>query len=368
MNLDTDRVLGDEISDGPSEGLSLRDELAAALSADGASDGPSGVSSPVPEAAAANPEPAPADGRVRDEHGRFAPKAEGQAQSTELKSPQGVVAPAEGQVAQPQASGPPPSWSAAAKAQWDGLPDAIRQEVARHEATVQDAKAQWQQKGEQLNRLTAAIGPRAEQWRLNGFSPEQGVQRLIAAEEFLDRDPVNGIAHLARQYGVNLQQLLAATGQQGQAPQVPAPFQQLAHEVQTLKQTLTQQQQAAEQARYQGAVDQITAFRADPANKYYENVRERMGVLLQTGQATSLADAYEQATWSDPQVRAARLQEQAAGQAKLSGDRAKVAQAKHASGSVTGSPTPGSSPARAVTNPNATIGQDLREVWDQLVA
>ena len=344
---------------GAGEDTSLRDELTAAFAE--ASDGAGDTPAPPPAATA--------ESRARDEQGRFAPKADGQPQSTEPKTPASAAPAAQGeQPAAQQASGPPPSWSAPAKAEWDRLPDAIRQEVVRHEATVQTAKAQWQQKGEQLNRLTSAIGDRADRWRMAGFDPAQGIQRLVAAEEFLERDPVNGIAHLARQYGVSLQHLLGALGPQAQAPQIPPALQGMFQEVQTLKQALTQQQQAAEQAKVQGAFDHIAEFRADPANRYFENVRERMGVLLQTGQAASMKDAYDQACWSDPQVRATLQQGQVASQAQLNGQRAKAAQARHASGSITGSPAPGASPARGGQNPNASVRDDLMAAYAEHAA
>jgi hypothetical protein len=363
MSLSDERIL-DDLGQGSAAELSLGDELRAAFEADTGAGDPAAAAAPAVAAA-------PAAEPARDDQGRFARAEAATNQPSEQKPPQAAVAPSaapEGQQApqDPQAaSGPPPSWSAAAKAQWDGLPDAIRQEVGRHEATVQQAKAQWQQKGELLNRLTTVIGPRADRWRMAGFDLPQGIQRLVAAEDALERDPVNAIAHLARSYGVDLR-MFAQAGQRQPQIQLPPQLQQLVSEVGTLKSELAQQREAAQGAHIQGLVDQVTAFAVKPENKYFANVQEDMYRIMKAsemaGNPVSIADAYERATWANPEVRALILRDQAEGQAAA--DRAKAAQARHASGSVTGSPSPGASPARAASNPNASVRDDLMAVFD----
>ena len=355
---------------GADEGPSLRDELAAAWGADSASDGPSEVAPLASETTAANPTPPPADdGRARDGQGRFAPKAEAPQSQTEPKTPQASAAPVTGQQAQPQTSAPPPSWSAAAKAEFAKASPVIQQEVLKREADIERGKAQWQQGAEQLNRLTTAIGPRAQRWRMGGFSVEQGIQRLVAAEEALETDPLNALAHLAQVYGVDLRTIAGRTQAQQPQHQLPPWAQPLVREVQTLKGALAQQRQSADQANLQAAGDQVQAFRSDPAHKYFDNVAVKVAAMLESGQAKDLEDAYQQATWADPQVRAALLQEQEAARQAQNADaaRAKAAQARHASGSVTGSPTPGSA-GRGGPDPNASVRDTLAAAWDQHAA
>ncbi len=109
--------------------------------------------------------------------------------------------------------------------------------------------------------------------------------------------------------------------------------------------------------------DQLGAFKSDPGNLSFENVQERMIALLQSRTAKDFADAYQQAIWSDPDVRQALLrQSQQQGQAS-DAVRAKAAQARHASGSITGSPSPGPRPGRG--GPAPSLRDELMSAWTQ---
>lgn len=349
-------VIEDE---GQGEDLSLREELAAAL----ATDTNSAQESAAPAPAAA--EPPASDGRARDEHGRFAPKEGVQAAQsipTEPKTLQAPAAAAEGPQAQQQPSGPPASWSAAAKADFGTLPEHIRQEVLKREADIQRGLAQQQSGAERLNRLTALFQPRAEKLRMAGVTEDQAIGQLLAAQDYLERDPVNAISYLARSYGVDLRVFGQGQGQQQpQEAQLPPVVQQLAQQVQALTNAHAQQQQQAQESQRGQYIGQVQAFATDPANLYFENVREKMAALIQTGAAKDLPDAYQQATWADPEIRPLLLKQQAEAQAAQTAEaaRAKAAQARRASGSVTGSPAPGASPARGSQNPNASLRDDL---------
>src|SRR5579871_3545732 len=104
---------------------SLRDEIAAAIEAD------------APAA-----REAPAEARALDVE---TPEPDPPADAPEPPSPETVAAPA--------------AWSAAAKARFQTLDPVVQQEVLKREKDMDAGKAQWDQKGERLNRLEAVIGP-----------------------------------------------------------------------------------------------------------------------------------------------------------------------------------------------------------------
>ena len=351
-DMDTDAAHGEEEP-------TLREQIAAAM-ADGA-DGAPGRSDDEPS---------------RDEQGRFATVGEGTnppaartATTTEPKTPGPADEPSDG--AEPRRTiSPPPSWSAAAKADFEKLPEHIRQEVLKREADIERGKAQWDQKANRLNRLDAVLQPRTERFRLAGIDEAQALQALFAAQDYLERDPAGGLSYLARQYGVDPRALAPpGGGRQPQAGAQPSPhLTALAQEVQTLKGALAQQQRRAEQAQRSERVNQVRAFATDPANLYFENVRERMAGLLKAGTAKDLPDAYQQATWADPEIRQVLLRQQEAQRQATAQDaaRAKAAQARHASGSVIGSPAPGSTPGRAAPAP--TLRDELLNAWSHHAA
>jgi hypothetical protein len=333
---------------GEADDLSLREELTRAL-ADAGED--------APELAAAAP---PArDAHSRDALGRFA--------RTDSPSPNPPETPGPDAPAFAGVTPSPVSWSAAAKADFQSLPEHIRKEVLKREADMERGRAQWQSSAERLNRLDAVIGPRADYIRMRGMDEARAIQALFAAQDLLDRNPVEGLTHLARTYGVDLRALAMATAPQQQprtpsGAQPPAQLTALAREVETLKGALEQQRQRAEDSHKAGVLGQVEAFAADPANLYFENVRGRMTGLLRAGAAKDVAEAYQQAIWGDPEVRAQLLRQQAAARPGSSdAARAKAAQARHASGSITGSPSPGSRPGRG--GPAPSLREELLNAW-----
>ena len=360
MTQDTDEFIDTaaEPEAGEAEDLSLRDELAKAL-ADAGEDGAAGES---PTAAA----PA-SDAPSRDAQGRFA-RAAGRPDpqsSNEPATPDRAAGPGAADAARTTA--PPTSWSAAAKADFQSLPEHIRKEVLKREADMERGRAQWQSGAERLNRLDAIIAPRSELIRMRGLDEAGAIQALFAAQDLLDRDPIEGLRQIARQYGVDPRTLAAAIApQQPRTPsgaRPPAQLTALAREVETLKGALTQQRQREGQARMADLTDQLGAFKSDPGNLSFENVQERMIALLQSRTAKDFADAYQQAIWSDPDVRQALLrQSQQQGQAS-DAVRAKAAQARHASGSITGSPSPGPRPGRG--GPAPSLRDELMSAWTQ---
>ncbi len=331
--------------------IDLRGELSAAFEADAGS-----IDTPA-EPVAQTAEPTAAE-RARDEAGRFAKQVETAQSIPEPTTPQAVGEP------EPQAIVPPAAWSAAAKAQFSTLPPVIQQEVMKREKDMNEGLAQRQQQAERFNRLDSLLAPRRERFQLAGQDEFQAVQSLFAAQDFLERNPQEGIAYLARQYGVNLASF--AQGQQGQAAQQPMHpvIQQLSQQVQSLSSVVAQQREAEAQAVQSQLEAQVAEFQNDPKNIYFENVRGEMSKLVTAFPSLSLQEAYERAIWANPEIRPLLLQDQqkqALAQAEQQ-KRAKADAARRASGSVTGSPSPGSSPANA--SPAATIRDDLSHAWD----
>jgi hypothetical protein len=285
------------------------------------------VSAPEPVA----PEQAAADDRARDEKGRFAPKT-GETPETTTETPAAAApekaAPAPaisdpGKTVDPSepASQPtiaaPQSWSPAAKAEWTKLPEAIRKEVAKREADVTRGFQQYAERVKSVEPVIQALEPVRQAMELNGVQPAQYVQRLVAAEQFLQRDPGAALKWLADQYGVPL----GAQTQQAQgAEQAPASDphiaalvqrqQQLEAHIQSVMQERQTEAQRRAEAERTDLHRTVETFAADPAHLYFENVRGEMAALLQVGRAADMKQAYEMACWANPEVRAQILRQE----------------------------------------------------------
>lgn len=397
------------------EALSIRDQLqadwdalsepggeptpqAGAVSGDNGAQGAAGAETGA--AAAADPEPAESQSGapVRDEKGRFAPKTE-EASTGATAQPQAQQESAPPAGEEPPTPSetirPPPSLSAAVKAKFGSLDPDVQQAFVTLETSVQQAKAEWGRKGERLNRFEEILAPHVDRWRLNGLDEYSGVQALIAAQSMLDRDPVSGLIHVARSYGLTPAHLAQAFGlsqtsvsQPGGQGQVPGVDPSLEAALQTvlspvLEQVRTLQQETAAQRQEREAVEvrqfanQIEAFATSDEAPYFDNVAddvmERVAAMRAQGQPAGIElvkKAYDAAVWANPDTRKVLLDEQArvraAEDAKKTAEKAQREKAQRsaiAAGSVTGSPTPGSNAPPA---PQGSVRDSLRQAAQEI--
>lgn len=363
------------MSDTLVEDVDLRGALSAAF--DESAESGAGTPSPVapqdgegaaPATGQAQPPApqvvAPSD-RPRDESGRFVAKPAETPHTPNQPEPAKLEGPAAAVSIPPSA--PPASWSAAAKAKFATLDPEVQQEVLKRERDVEQGFAQRQTQAERLNRLDAILAPRSERFRLAGLNEVQAIEALFAAQDLLERNPVEALLYLGRQSGVDwravFQRLSGApqTAPQG-GPAYSPDVANLQRQVQALTQTFQQREQQQQEAERQGHLSEINSFAADPKNLYFENVREAMAGFLRSGQAATLPEAYEMACWANPQVRP--LMQQATAQQQQAEARAqaaqKAAQARQASGSVTGSPIPGAGSG----GPAPTLREELARAFD----
>jgi hypothetical protein len=318
---------------------------------------------------------APPEGdRPRDQFGRFlssTPPARAAAPEEPDETPGETddttdqPAPKEDEPDHRPAIAPPQSWSAAAKDTWGQLPRTVQDEVLRRES---DVARGFQQRAEQINHLepiAQAVAPYAQKFALRGASPAAAVQQLLAVQDLLERDPIEGVAHVARSYGVDLRQFAAAVAQaqQPQDPQVQA----VASRLERMESLVRQQSQAAEQAEMTRIGSEIEAFRADAAaHPYFEAVRPAMAQLMANNIALTLQDAYDHACWAIPQVRSRILDDQKRAEQVQRGkvDREAAERARRAAVSVSSAPSSGRGGNKTAIG--KSIRDDLEAAFDRV--
>lgn len=288
-------------------------------------------------------------GRERDDKGRFAPKgAEEPVAEVTPAATKPAAAPAEGAAPTQQAAEQPArptlapnAWSTAAKAAWINADPVLKAEIAKREADVHREFTRQDNDRNFGKQIKSVIDPYLHIIQAEGGEPVRAVRDLLeTAKQLRTADPhtkAQLIGTVCRQYGVDLG-LLGVQGQQTQ--NVDPGVQNLYTRIQQLESSLSQrdaQAQNQELAQHQGA---IAAFAADPANEHFEALRPAMSALLQSGQATTLQEAYDAAMWARPDTRSSLIaQQQQATEAKRVADAtAKANAARRASGSVVGSP------------------------------
>lgn len=235
--------------------------------------------------------------RIRDEKGKFAAG----------KEPAAPIEPAPEPVAEPIKAAPN-TWKKEAHEAWIKADPVIRAEVERREADFHRGIEQYKQAAQFANNIQQAIQPYAATIQSLGIAPEKAISELMAADHRLrygqPHEKQAYFAQLARAYGVDLGQVSA------EQPQIDPNVAALQQQVQQLEGFIRNQSLMGEQQQQQALNSEIAAFAADPNHSHFEAVRPHMHALLQAGQATSLADAYEQAVFANPQTRALMLAQQ----------------------------------------------------------
>ena len=317
-------------------GTSMRDAFEAALAAQRSAPEETDETETSAEAGSIH-------GQADPEHGKFASETDGKAdngKSVQAGDNAPVSVDDNGDQVDPEPGtdasrtySPPPSWSVDAKAEYDALPDAVKADIAKRETEIS--------KGFERLKVLKELEPYEQLAAQHGTSVAGALESYVAAEQLLTRDPVAGIAWLIQQYNPNLEQLSAAIGANRTAQQ-PAndPVLQRIHSLET---QLRQRDQQEAANRTAGLQTEIEAFAADPANRYFENVKQDMGVLLRSGRASDLKSAYEMAVWANPETRKHLQadQQRAADADRKRKEAERVSKARNASGGLTGSPMPG---------------------------
>lgn len=303
----------------------------------------------------ADPAPEPAeqtDTRPRDERGRF---TSGERQE---HAPEPSAVPTE-HSAEPEPLAAPQSW-AELQDEWANLPrKAQEMAIAREEAARKQAE-EWEPTKAEFQALKQVLEPHATKYRMQGISDAQAVQMLLAAADALDRQPRQALAHLARNYGLTLNDILTPDQQQTQQPgqpqQAPVDVEQLIE-----RRLAARDQQLAQQQ----TIAAIDAFAADPKHPYFAQVRTAMGALMQAGTAKDMETAYAMACRADETVwtkmEAERQRQEAAKKAEDA--KATAAKARAAGVSVRNSSIGSASPPTAS---RGSVREDLQAAWADL--
>ncbi len=316
--------------------------------------------------------------RERDERGRFKAKGEGAEESAEPeeKPAEAKDEPAAAEVAKVEIR-PPPGFSVASKAAWDALPQFVRDDIAKREQEVDNGFKRY-----------AGLGKFAEEAERNGTSLQNAISDYSSIENALNQNFVGGVEYICQRLGVDPRRLAGVMAQrygvaappQGMPPaseppgiQPAAPFDPaaMARELQQIARTEARAEAQAQAEAFRAQAErtqinsQIEKFGANPKNKFFPNLRQDMAVLVQAGKANNLKEAYEAASWLNPEVRAILINEMNGGRNKEGA--AAVSKARNAAKAVGGSPSPGINPDAARHQKDLSLDEEIRAAYDAQV-
>lgn len=195
----------------------------------------------------------------------------------------------------------PTSWNAKVREKWGELPEEVRAEVIRREESHANGIRKLQDEMAPVRQFTEQLGGVIQEAASLGQAPIQYIHNLAQAERSLrvgaPEQKFETLLNLADQYGIPLRQAInGAAGKellpsQPQQAQLPQEFQRQFEEM--------RQQLANNQA--QTVQQQVASF--SQGKEFFEDVREQMAALFDSGQANDLQEAYDKAVWLHPEVR-----------------------------------------------------------------
>lgn len=253
--------------------------------------------------------------RERDESGRFKGNANNES-AKEVTPPE--APPVEPTPTPPVDDGkphlttekPPSSWTAEAKAAWNELPEHVKSDVIRREQDGLNRARQIQEKYEPLEYAAQSLSPIFQEAQQYGVDAVAYIQDTMQIERALRTAEMpqkfDALMSIADKYGVPLRQIInQSVGQevlkqpaQQQQMQIPPEF---AREIHQLKEWREQQE-------FNNVVSNVENWGS--SKPHFNEVRVKMGELVERGLVHSIDEAYDQACWLIPEVRAKLMQPQ----------------------------------------------------------
>jgi hypothetical protein len=298
------------------------------------------------------------DGRRPD--GKFAPKVKEiapekePAARTEAKAP-----PKEGASPDPQAAAqpdqpiperdvtrPPSTWKPTARAEWEKLPPTVKAEIHRRESDFMNGQSQLLPDAKFGKSVGEIVAPYRMLIESEGGTPERAIHDLLRTAAALrlgtQEQKAQTLLGVIKQYGVDLSRYLPQPGQIGQPPAQPGPVadprvDQLIGQLNYERQQRAQQEQSQLEGTVTGWMNQQDA-QGQPLRPYLGDVMSEMGALVpqirqanpSLGHDQVLQQAYETATWGNPEIRQLLLQAQGTGQVRVADNQNRVRDARRA--------------------------------------
>lgn len=267
---------------------------------------------------------------------------------------------------------PPYSWAADKKEMFSQLPRDVQEYITHRES---ERDNYLRQKSEEIGAasrhyedIDRVLSPRVQEFALQGVSPAQVIQRLFAAHDLLEQDPVTAMNYFMHEYGLSLADLQSQ-------PYQPQPTQQPVTR-QELLQILRQQQEETAQSSVRNNLREQIKSLADekdqsgkPVFPHFRDVAKELSALIPIVRANTpnastrevFQEAYSRAVRANPavwsKVEAENKQKQAEEQQK------KVRTAK-----LAGSSLSGTSPGVSVAPKNQTLRAELEAAYDEIAA
>lgn len=291
-----------------------------------------------------------------------------------LNKPEGEpTPPTEGQQTTETPAAPtypyPKSWSPEHADKWNSLTpehDWLRQTIQKREDDFHKGLEQYRtnaQVGERYTKLWERYNPVLQQHGIQAEQMDQMVQGLLNAQFTLalgtPEEKLGLMRDLLSNYQIDPKALLE------QQAELDPNLAALQKEVQTLKSTLSERQQAELNATRDKARAELESFTKDKPD--FNLVANHIAAILQADPKATLQDAYEQAIWANPATREKAIKEKAAADAKAAeeADRKRAEEAARANAGSVRTPSRSASETAPTGSMDDTMKETLQRIKER---
>jgi hypothetical protein len=298
------------------------------------------------------------DGKVGADDAGVIPAAPAPASSPEAENQAAAPTPA-------TALEPPKSWRPEAIAEWATLKPSVQAEVLKREEDFFKGIEGYKAEAAVGRDVKQVLAPYMQTLNHYGINPMAQIQSLMQAHHTLALGTVEQktamVKKLIADYKIPVDKLT------GDASYVDPEVQSLRSDLDSVRvQNEAVQNQLLQQR--QGEIrKQLDSFAADPKNVYFNDVANDMAVLLKSGVAETLEDAYQRAIWVNPITRAKEVSRQQAetDAARVKAEQERLAKAKKATAANTRSAARGDT-GESKGSMDDTMAATLREIRERV--
>lgn len=260
----------------------------------------------------------------------------------------------------------PEHWSKADREMFDSLDDAAKEFVNRRYSSMEkDYHSKTQKAASSIrysDQIKDLLNPFREQMQLAGIDDVTAISKLVAAQALLERSPKEGIKHLAKSYGVDLDAIeYDDTDYDEVDPKIAA----LEAKIAQMEKGMTENSLSAHTAKieeFASAVDDSGKL----LHPHFEEVYDDMVTLVKSRVATDIDSAYQKAIWANDSVRAKMLA--AVDSGKEQARKAALAKKTAAAKRIAKANISGTGDASEDTGKDLGLRESLSRNYDQLVS
>lgn len=257
----------------------------------------------------------------------------------------------------------PATWKGELKDKWAEIDPDVRAEIHRREGDMLKGMDQYRSHYSYAQDVIDTFKPYDAAITASGSNQKQVLQAALNTMFILKTgspdDKANELLNLAANYGIELNNLNSVNERiEANMPLIDPAVEELKRENAQILTFLQQTKAEKEQQEVSLLEADLDKFEADPANKYYAELREEMARIFGSSQEdVSIQEVYDKAVWANPVTREKLIVE------RQDTDRRNAAE--KAAGAKRTAKTNVASKGQPLTsaNQNGTLDNTIEDVW-----